>query len=129
MNDNDQLDPIPGINKKTEPKRRGRPPIELDEEKVYRLACMGCTVQEIAHYFDVSKDVIERRYIDIVHAGLSNAKMSLRRTMLKAATQTENVAMMIWLSKQWLGMREPVNVDLPTSAPEINIKFIDNGKK
>lgn len=53
-----------------------------------------------------SKDTLERRFAAVIEKARSQMKMSLRRTQIKLA-ENGNVAMAIWLGKQYLGQREP----------------------
>ena len=103
----------------SEKNKGGRPLIEIDEEEVLKLAQLGCTVQEMADFFGCSRDVLERRFSGVYQKGFATAKMSLRRQML-AAVDKGSVPMAIWLSKQWLGMKEPKQeIDFSTGVDEI----------
>lgn len=98
----------------------GRPELDIDDEEVLKLAKMGCTVQEMADFFGCSKDTLERRYGNTYRKGMANVKMSLRRSMLRNAIENNNSSVQIWLSKQYLGMREPkLDVDFSTGMDEI----------
>jgi DNA-binding Xre family transcriptional regulator len=44
-----------------EPKKMGRPVKTIDFEQLDRLCNIQCTLEEIASFFDVSADTIERR--------------------------------------------------------------------
>lgn len=89
-----------------EKNKGGRPLLQIDEDEVLKLAQIGCTVQEMADFFGCSRDVLERRFSGVYQKGFATAKMSLRRQML-AQVEKGSVPMAIWLSKQWLGMKEP----------------------
>lgn len=80
----------------------GRPPKEVNPDDVYRLASLYCTVQEIADWCGVSKDTIERRFMDELERGRSMGRVSLRRKQFEMA-QSGHVGMLIWLGKQTLG--------------------------
>ena len=98
------------------PKRRiGRPNIEISEEEFEKLCGMHCTLIEIAAWFKCSPDTIERWCVR-THGGIfadvhkklsSGGKISLRRKMFESAIGG-NTTMMIWLSKQHLGMTDKV---------------------
>jgi hypothetical protein len=83
-----------------------RPIKELDEETIYKLAALGCSYNEIAKWFNVSKDTLTRRYQDIIKEGAAQVKMDLKRKQLEVA-MGGNVTMLIWLGKQMLDQREP----------------------
>lgn len=88
-----------------------RPKLDLDEEQIKRLASIQCTQEEIALIMKCSVDTIHRRYADAIKEGQATGKTSLRRHMWKKV-QEGNVTMMIWLSKQYLGMSEKREVDI-----------------
>lgn len=80
-----------------------RPKLEIDEEVVEKLASIQCTMIEIASVVGCSVDTLERRFADIIKKGQDKGKMSLRRAMFQKANEG-NATIMIWLSKQHLGM-------------------------
>ena len=82
-----------------------RPEIEIDEQQVRRLAAMQCTHEEIAAFFGVHRNTIGNRFRDIIDQERNKAKASLRRRMFQEAIDGD-ARMMIWLSKQYLGMSE-----------------------
>lgn len=86
-------------------------PINWDEFD--KLCAIHCTRDEIANWFNVSPDTIERavkREKKMVFAAYhaqkaDTGKISLRRRMWQAALGGDKT-MMIWISKQHLGMRD-----------------------
>lgn len=82
-----------------------RPPKQVDAEVVRKLAQIHCTTEEIASVCGVSKDTIERRFMDILQDGRAKGRASLRRLQWDAA-QKGNITMMIWLGKQLLDQRD-----------------------
>ncbi|NDD53269.1 hypothetical protein EBZ39_05245 [bacterium] len=85
----------------------GRPKKPVDPKMVQDLAAIGCKNNEIATLLDVSANTIERRFAPQLRKGRENLKMSLRRWQLEAAKKG-NVAMLIWLGKQYLSQTEKV---------------------
>ena len=85
-----------------------RPLKEVDVELLKKLAGIHCTIKEMASILGCSVDTLERRFADIIEKGRDEGKMSLRRVMFKKAVQGENTAMLIWLSKQHLGMSDKI---------------------
>lgn len=91
----------------------GRPKKEIDWEAAEKLANMHATGEEIASVLKISYDTLERGikakysvgFADWFKSNSGVAKVSLRRMMYKAC-ERGNVAMMIWLSKNWLGMKD-----------------------
>ena len=108
----------------------GRPIKPIDWVEAERLALMQCTQKEIASWYHVSHDTIVKRYEDEFGETFAswyekhsaNGKSSLRRRMYKAAMDG-NVTMMIWLSKQMLGMRD--RIDEVTDQKPVIIKNKD----
>lgn len=82
-----------------------RPLKEVDAEQVQKLAELGCKVKEIADFFNVTEELIIRRFKDELTKGRANVQISLRRWQLQAA-QKGNVSMLIWLGKQMLGQQD-----------------------
>ena len=88
-------------------KEKGRPKAKIDTEVLNKLAAMQCTLEEIANWFGVNKSTISRRFATNITKGKSKGNISLRRAMYSKALEG-NVTMCIWLSKQYLGMKERV---------------------
>lgn len=90
----------------------GRPRKEINFEELDRLCAIQCTAQEIADWFEVSVDTIERRIKENFEVGFAEyfskkkslGKISLRRKQFQLADK--NAAMAIWLGKQWLDQKD-----------------------
>lgn len=102
-----------------------RPKLDIDPNEVEKLASIGCSNQEIASFFDCSKDTIEGRFSAEVAKGRENGKTRLRRLQLQAA-QKGNVVMLIWLGKQMLGQKDKHETEL--SGKDIKIIIGDDEK-
>ena len=87
----------------------GRTRIDIDEKKVLRLAKLGATNTDIAYVVGCSENVIRARFGEIVAKGRATRRNSLRRWQWKAASEG-NIAMMIWLGKQYLDQSEKSEV-------------------
>lgn len=85
----------------------GRPKLQIDPERVLRLARWHCPYTEIAADVGCSVDTLERRFADLIAKGREQGKRSLRRMQWKAA-RAGNVVMLIWLGKQYLNQTEKV---------------------
>src|SRR4051812_15620282 len=83
-----------------------RPRKPIDGEQVERLARIQCTYEEIGAVVGCSPDTIKRRFAARVAKGREQGKTSLRRAQFKLAAKS--ATMNIWLSKQFLGQREPL---------------------
>lgn len=110
-----------------------RPPLEIDSDTVFKLAQIGCKTIEIAEYFGVSHDTIERRFASELEKGRSELRMSLRRWQL-ASAQKGNVVMQIWLGKQMLGQQDRSEIQLSKIPDEVFIeetkrRLLENGSK
>lgn len=93
-----------------------RPRIDIDEKQFEKLCGMQCPLWEIAAWFQCSEDTIERwckrtyklGFADAYKIHSASGKIALRRFQFKMAEK--NVAMAIWLGKQWLDQKEQVVV-------------------
>lgn len=91
----------------------GRPTIIIGEAEFIKLCQIQCTQEEVASFFDCSIDAVEswchRKYKmgfpDCLKKFGALGRMSLRRKMYQMA-HDGNPTMCIWLSKQYLGMKE-----------------------
>lgn len=107
----------------------GRPPKDIDFATLDKLLALQVTRDEAAAWFNVSHDTLERRIYD--RTGLSFAsyreqkggmgRINLRRKQYQVA-MSGNVAMLIWLGKQWLKQSERVEVEpaQPTEPLTLN---------
>ena len=87
-----------------------RPRFIIDYETVEKLAHIQCTYGEIASFLGCSVDKLKRdeEFITRYKKGAEGGRMSLRRYQFKLAEK--NVAMAIWLGKQYLGQRDNIDV-------------------
>lgn len=83
----------------------GRPAKVIDANKVYEFAKEGNQNKEIADFFGVSSDTIERRFAAELRKGRADRNMRLRKIQLKVADQG-NPTLLIWLGKQYLGQSD-----------------------
>lgn len=110
----------------------GRPPLELDVELIQKLAEIHCTYDEIAAIMGCCRDTLHRKYSDVIKKGQTIGKRSLRRAMFDKALNGKNTTMMIWLSKQYLGMTDKVEthqVEEKTTDPESPAVTPEQAKK
>ena len=95
---------------------------KIVKETFEKLCGMWCTLVEIADFFGVSEDTVERwckdtyemTFAEVYKKRSSQGNISLRRWQLKSA-EKGNVTMQIWLGKQHLGQKEKVEVDTEKS--------------
>lgn len=83
------------------PKRKA-----IDPDQVVKLAAINCSYAEIAAVLGCDPSTLTRRFAQAIEKGRDQGRSSLKRKMWETAMQG-NVVMMIWLSKQMLGYKEP----------------------
>lgn len=86
----------------------GRPKLELDENLILSLARIHCTHKEMASILGCSTDTLKDNYSHLIEKGRDEGKMSLRRSQFKKAIDDGNVAMQIWLGKQYLDQKDKI---------------------
>ena len=95
----------------------------IDKTQVEKLAGLGCTNTEIASFFGCSNDLISMSNSTNVAKGKDKGKIRLRQLLWKSA-ERGNVAMQIWLSKQYLGMTDKQEITT-TELPEgFNVELL-----
>lgn len=102
-----------------EPKKRGRPLIELDKHQFETLCGMQCTQQEIADFFNINVDTVNawckrtydgQLFSEVYNKMSSRGKISLRRTQWKQAEKSTRMS--IWLGKQYLGQSDKMETTI-----------------
>jgi len=116
-------------NKTVKRQGAGRPKIVVDIEILKNLASIGCPDYEIASVLNISAKTLKRNYADIVEQFKEKGKASLRKKMWDKAVKKDNTHMQIWLSKNYLGMKdrtqtesivEPLPLIIDAKADEID---------
>lgn len=104
----------------------GRPKINIDMDMVEKLASEGCTVDEIAAYFNVNKSTLYRRkkFKETYERGLEKCKLSVRRALYKKA-MTGDTKALIFLSKNLLGMSDNPSKEQDTQEQVIKVILED----
>ena len=108
----------------------GRPKKELDVDVIAKLSQIGCTQEEIGSVVGISARTLQRRYADIILRNKNIGKSSLRKKLWSKAMRGQgNDKLLIWLSKQELGMQdrvhttqtvEPLPLIIDAKAEDIN---------
>ena len=111
----------------------GRPKSKIDEKILGNLAHIGCTLEEIGSILGVSARTLQRNFAEIIDASREKGKASLRKKMFEKAINKDNTHMQIWLSKNYLGMKdrmvnEQISEPLPLIIEAEDVKEI-NGKE
>lgn len=92
-----------------------RPRINISIEALETLCILEPTIEEIAAYFNVSRDTIERRmkekkYREARERGVNKGNVTLRQAQFKAARDGDRT-MLIWLGKQRLGQKDERKIE------------------
>jgi hypothetical protein len=95
----------------------GRPLKDIDRQKVFKLAKIGCTLREMGDILDCDPTTLTNRFSTEISLGRGVMKKSLRRRQLKIA-HNGNAQMAIWLGKQMLGQKDKVEVSEAIAQPE-----------
>ena len=95
----------------------GRPKKEIPRQEFEKLCAIQCTKMEICDWFNVDDMTLDRwirdtygekaKFSEIFRQKRSTGKISLRRNQFQLSEK--NVAMAIWLGKQWLDQRDQVH--------------------
>ena len=97
----------------------GRPKKPIDWKEAEKLCALQCSQLEIADWFHVSVDTIERRLKEEKHQSFAEfftlhrvqGKIALRRNLFKLSEKYPAAA--IFLAKNWLGMVDKTEVANP----------------
>ena len=103
----------------------GRPTKDIDGEMVRKLAKLGCTQDEIADLFAVTRSVISERFRSDFHLGRAESIISLRRMKFKRAMQGSD-RMLIHLGKVYLGQTDRLDVTTKGTLPVVYIEKANN---
>ncbi len=104
--------------------KRGPKLTHIDWDDFDKLCYMQCTLIEIAEWFNLSEDTIERyvkakfkiKFAEYIKRKSCRGKISLRRAMFRKAIEGDNPTMQIWLSKQHLGMQDSPLIEQAVEA-------------
>lgn len=110
--------------------KMGRPRKEINFDELGKLAQMQCTQSEVAGWFEVSEDTIERRireetgltFAEYLREKGEGGKSALRRVQMQTALKG-NPTMLIWLGKQYLGQTE--KSDPNDSLRRVEVAYIN----
>ena len=96
----------------------------VDPDEVYRLSGIGCTMEEMAHFFGIDRETLKYNFLPYIQRANSELYMRLRTKQIEVALDG-NPTMLIWLGKNMLGQSDnPTNTDankiLPWTDGEVN---------
>lgn len=94
----------------------GRPPKikDVDRDLVWKLATLQCSLKEIADQFNMTPEVLNRNFGDLIEKGRSVGRKSLRRAQFEKALNGDS-KMLVWLGKQYLSQEDNPNNNDDTS--------------
>ena len=113
----------------------GRPKKNIDQAEFEKLCGMQCTKLEICDWFGLTDKTLERWCKDTYKLGFSevfkkkriNGKIALRRNLLQMSSS--NAAVAIFLAKNWLGMRDKLDVDTETAPTPVTVNIqVEDGR-
>ena len=95
-----------------------RPKKEIDQKEFEKLCALQCTQQEICDWFGITeklitnwcKEVYGKCFSEVFRIKRGVGKVSLRRNQWKLSEN--NVAMAIFLGKNFLGQKDKQEIDL-----------------
>jgi predicted transcriptional regulator len=103
----------------------GRPKADIKPEQVAALARIGCTQEEIAAVLKCTPRTLRNRFKEEIRSGMDEMRASIRRWQYMKA-KDGNVAMLIWLGKQYLGQKDRMEethnaevIEIERIAPKI----------
>lgn len=96
----------------------GRDKKVVPPDQVQELAALGCSNTDIANFYGVTEQTIRYNFSEYITKGKEELKITLRRSMLKNATNNMNAAVQIFLAKNILGMTsEPMSSESNAPLP------------
>ena len=102
----------------------------IPPDEGYKLACLYCSYQEIADWFEIPRETLKYNFRDLIQKGYNSTKQQLRRAQIDVALKG-NVSMLIWLGKNMLGQSDqPIDAGdvqpLPWSDDPVEPNTQDN---
>ena len=99
---------------------RGENQTVIDPAEIYKLAKLGCSIEEMSDWFGVPANTIKYNFSDMIVKGRAETKQALRRAQIALALKG-NATMLIWLGKNILGQAET-----PVSNSKEILPFTDD---
>lgn len=123
-NQDDDIIDLPGQSDSSQfLKKRTRPPMEIDVEKLKEFLAVNMPVRRIAHYFNCTPETLYNKFRDLIVQSNVDYEYGLRLAQLRAANDG-NPTMLIWLGKQVLGQTDEQKVTLEQKPSVSDITFI-----
>ena len=107
---------------KNDPKRSPKE-VRVCDSSVFRLAQSMAKPEDLALMLNISVEHLKQAYGGIISKAHASTRCKLLEVLRNAAFVTKNERILIWLSKCWLGMSEPVGAD-PSTVINISVAEI-----
>lgn len=78
----------------------------IDQELVWKLACMMCTIKEIADVISLPEPVVAKKFGDLIDKGRSEGRKALRRAQFEKAVVDKDPRLLIFMGKQYLNQKD-----------------------
>lgn len=114
------------MSEKTDKRGPGRPKAKIKGEDVYKLASIGCTLNEIADFHSVDVNTIRRRFKKELVKGKANLKLRLRKSQLTKGVEKLDTTMLIWLGKQMLNQTDNGTFDDEELVDSVDFELDDS---
>lgn len=96
---------------------RGKNKKVVPPDEIYKLAALGCSIEEMADWFGVNRETIKYNFAEYIAKGHSELKQRIRMAQIKGAL-AGNATLLIWLGKNIVGQTEnPINNTANTPLP------------
>lgn len=83
----------------------------IPPDEVWKLAALGCTMEEMAEWFQINRETLKYNFSDYIAKGRAELKRRLRAAQIRVAMEG-NATLLIWLGKNMLGQSDnPANTD------------------
>ena len=84
---------------------RGKTRKVVPPDEVWKLAALGCSLEEMSDWFGVKPDTLKYNFADYIAKGRAELKRRLRAAQIKTA-MGGNATLLIWLGKNILGQSD-----------------------
>lgn len=98
-------------------------PTEKNRHMVEAMAAVGTPGEDMAIMLGISRDTLDRHYIDNIKAGRAKANLQIGRK-IHAQAMEGDTALLIWWSKtrmRWSAAKEPEEVQNPADVGNITV--------
>tara|TARA_Y100000310_G_C20579476_1_gene762229 strand:- start:514 stop:987 length:474 start_codon:yes stop_codon:yes gene_type:complete len=104
-------------------------PVGPDLDTVRRLALLQCTIAEVASFFELPESFLvdSPGVMDAYEVGIQKGRRSLRRKLMQMALAGDR-ALLVWLSKNYLSMKDSGSIALGGSDKPLAVELgVDAG--